>query len=309
MNVPPLRIYAKRLTTKGAFIGSQHQHPKMSNRLERLRKTKRYSHCDRQTPSYRLNSPVLPHANFVCSGQTDADRSVLNKDVVCIPPNRNASFSKQRLLHSLEDYDGAKMRRNVYEDVLFKVEDERFEVDIAIECNASAMKQIEPLSDEASSLKNGEERDGQPIGRLQYKIRNRSLGSVHVGAIARVYGEKGDEVVHHSLRNPVVALPIVFSRLRQKDAEWRRVRSVLMKHWRPVTDSNYRGSLDVLCYFYKRELEKSFGSESLLEVSSYNNSLFASYYLLSGLPKSQALPQTSQKTSRIPLSWRAAWRP
>ena len=138
---------------------------------------------------------------------------------------------------------------------------------MAIERNYSAMNQVEPLAEEVTMLKENEEKDSQPIGRLHYKLRSRSLPSNHVGAIARLYGEHGDEVIRHLSKNPISVLPIVFCRLREKDTEWRKARTEITKHWRAITEANYEGSLDVLCYFYRRELERSFGHEPLLEVS------------------------------------------
>jgi len=90
------------------------------------------------------------------------------------------------------------------------------EVDMAIERNASAMRILEPVAEEATRLREQEEKDGQPIGRLQYQMRHRSLNSIHIGAIARVYGESGEEVLQHLMRNPLVVVPIVFKRLRRR---------------------------------------------------------------------------------------------
>jgi len=70
---------------------------------------------------------------------------------------------------------------------MFKIEEERYEVDMAIERNTSTIRQIELLQEEALNLKEGEIRDEQPIGRFTYKLRQQSLGSTHIGSIARLY--------------------------------------------------------------------------------------------------------------------------
>jgi paired amphipathic helix protein Sin3a len=101
---------------------------------------------------------------------------------------------------------------------------------------------------------------------MTYSLRTRSLNNSQIHAIARLYGEKGDEVVQHLMKNPVAVLPIVYRRLRQKDAEWRRLRSELSKGWNAVLEANYEGSLDVLCSTYKKELERVVSPESLNEV-------------------------------------------
>lgn len=226
------------------------------------------SMCEEITPSYITYPSDYPYSKFYSfSGQSEEDEQVLNTDVLCVGTERRGSGPKHRLWNSPEDYDGIRARRNIYEEAMAKIEDERFEVDMAIERNASAMRQVEPLAEEVSMLRENEERDGQPIGRLNYKPRPRSLHSNHVGAIARLYGDRGDEILQHLMRNPIAVLPIVFKRLREKDSEWRRVRTEMSKQWRAVAETNFDASLDVLCYFYRREIERSFGSENLTDVS------------------------------------------
>ena len=162
-----------------------------------------------------------------------------------------------------------------------------YEMDMAIERNSSTLRQLHPLFDEIVALKEGEEKDGQPIGRMQYKFRSsgnsrdKSIGNIHVGAIARIYGDSGDEVIHHLVRNPIAVLPIVFKRIQQKDIEWRKVKASMVDEWRQIVKDNCEGSLDVLCHFFRREIERSFTSEQLIEVSS----LLARLYFLSPVEK------------------------
>lgn len=122
--------------------------------------------------------------------------ALLNCACFCISRDWADRDTKGECLpRSPEEYDGIKARRNAHEEVLARVEDEMHEVDMAIERNASAMRILEPVAEEATRLREQEEKDGQPIGRLQYQMRHRSLNSIHIGAIARVYGESGEEVL------------------------------------------------------------------------------------------------------------------
>ena len=168
---------------------------------------------------------------------------------------------------SPEEYNGPKVRRNTYEELLQRVEEERFEVDMAIERNASAMRKVEPYAEEVSMLRNNEENDGQPIGRLQYQLRTRSLDAKDLASIARLYGDDNGEIVLQLLaQNPMAVLPIVFTRLKQKDADWRAARADITKVWRTIqNEANLKGSLDVTCYFYRREIERSYNLDTLLE--------------------------------------------
>ena len=153
--------------------------------------------------------------------------------------------------------------------LLEQVENERFEVDMAIERNLSTCRLVEPYAEEVTRLREDEEKDGQPIVRLHYRLRPRSLHSSHIGAIARIYGERGDEVIHHLLRNPISVLPIVMKRLREKDTEWKKARTKMLEQWKLIAEANYEGSLDTLCYFYRREIERSCNNEVLLEVKIF----------------------------------------
>ena len=69
-----------------------------------------------------------------------------------------------------------------------------------------------------------------------------------------MYGDAGDEVVRHLAADPLAVLPIVFRRLRENDAEWRKVRNEMTLGWRRIMDLNYEGVMDVTCHFYKNEV-------------------------------------------------------
>jgi paired amphipathic helix protein Sin3a len=225
-----------------------------------------FSHCERPTPSYCAYPSDYPRSLFLSnSGQIESlDIAVLNNSVVCVGPERG---SRSSLSYSPESYDGVRIRKNAYEEALFKIEDERFEVDMAVERNALTMREIEPMAEEATRLRETEEKDGQPIGRLQYQLRPRTLNTTHINSIARVYGDLGDEVLQHLARNPLVVLPIVYQRLRQKDSEWRAAKNEMMDRWNVVVNANYEGSLDVKCYFSRKEVERCFSVEQLRQVS------------------------------------------
>jgi histone deacetylase complex regulatory component SIN3 len=226
------------------------------------------------TPSYRPYPNDYPHALFLAHpGQNQMDAMVLNEDVVCVDPlvgegggTRKAEQQRKRKMSpSIEESDGAKMRHNVYEEALFRIEDERYELDMAIERNSHALLRIEPFATEAHAFREQEEKDGQPIGRLRYQLHRYSLNTIHINAIGRIYGDRGDEILQHLVRNPLIVLPIVYERLKQKDAEWRSAKAELSRKWNAATEANYEGSMDHQCYFNRRLLEKSFAPSRLLD--------------------------------------------
>eukprot|EP00934_Nitzschia_sp_Nitz4_P006570 Nitzschia sp. Nitz4//scaffold106_size73319//51333//55917//NITZ4_005742-RA/size73319-augustus-gene-0.6-mRNA-1//1//CDS//3329532538//6560//frame0 len=219
-----------------------------------------YSGSEHPTPSYFSLPSDYPQELFMkYTGKTLRDQQVLNDTMICVGANNMPGTE------SPEDYDAIKIRRNAYEEAMFRIEDERFEVDMALERNAVAMRQIEPIAEEIAILRETEEKEGQPIGRLQYKLKPRSLNSIQINAIGRIYGDKGDEIIENIARNPLATIPIVYQRLRQKDVEWRTQKNNLIAKWDILTKANYEGCLDVLCYQNRREIEKSLSDDRLLE--------------------------------------------
>jgi paired amphipathic helix protein Sin3a len=203
------------------------------------------------SPSYAEYPKDYPHDLFMShTGQTEEDLQVLNSTLVSVGKDKTRMCA-------------VKARPNAYEEAMLRIEDERFECDMAIERNALAMRKTEPIAEEVQMLREGEEKDGQPIGRLQYKLNARTLNSIQINSIGRIYGDNGDEVIQYLVRNPLAVLPIIYQRLRQKDLEWRKQKSELMPRWKAGNDANYEGSLDNRCYFKRRALERSFGLEQL----------------------------------------------
>lgn len=117
-----------------------------------------------------------------CSGRTELCDSVLNDEWVSVPSGS-------------EDYSYTHYRKNQYEESLFKCEDDRFELDMLIETNASAVRVIEPLMEEAVNSRGN-------------KVSISGLKPIHFKAIERVYGDHGAEIVEHIKRAPRVALNV-----------------------------------------------------------------------------------------------------
>jgi paired amphipathic helix protein Sin3a len=220
-----------------------------------------FSRSQPVTPSYMKYPSDHPQKRYSHSGQSlwREDAAVLNTTVCSVGDMNSKRFS-------IEAYDGPSTRRNVYEEVLNKIEDERYEMDMAIERNFSTMRLIQPVADEVTALKEQEERDGQPIGRIHYKLMAKALGPNHIGAIARLYGDKGDEVVQLLSRNPIAVLPVVYKRLREKNEEWRAVRTEWNKQWKKAQADNFEGSFDVECHLKKRHLDQYLSSDHFISV-------------------------------------------
>jgi hypothetical protein len=200
--------------------------------------------CVRCTPSYRALPEGYPI--LACSERGRMERAVCNDQWVSVPTGS-------------EDFSFKLMRKNLYEEALFRCEDERYEVDMVVDNNATAIRALEPLAEEIYAL-----REHSRGIEWQFRLDRRSLGVLHLKAIARVYGEYGAEVLELLRKNPAGAIPVVLHRLKQKDEEWRRARAELSKVWKEVMEKNYPKSLDHRSFYFKQQDKKAVTVKQLL---------------------------------------------
>lgn len=196
-----------------------------------------FTSCQRCTPSYRHLPQGYPR--LACSERSRLEQEHLNDAWVSVPTGS-------------EDFSFKIMRKNQYEDSLFRCEDDRHEVDQCIEHNASTIRVLEPLAEEISALK-----EHTKSTEWQFRLDRRSLGVLHLKAIARVYGEHGHEILELLRKNPAGAIPIILTRLRSKDEEWKRARIELNKAWKRVHEENYYKSLDHRSFYFKQADKKA----------------------------------------------------
>jgi len=223
-----------------------------------------FSRCRKCGPSYRAlprDYPAPP-----CSQRSDIESKVLNNVWVSLP------------VGSEESYTFRHMRRNTYEETLFRVEDERFEIDMTIDSNTCTLALLEPFAQEMAQLsgddyhihrdkendsKANAERKGLGGKRFRYTFDPNILGVIHRNSITRIYGDAGPQMVKLLKNNPSVAIPIVVSRLRQKDIEFRAVRDRLNRHWREMAQSNYYKSLDHRCLTWRTTDKRAISNRTL----------------------------------------------
>lgn len=83
--------------------------------------------CERNGLSYRRRPRQYKLKD--CTGRTELDASVLNDDWISRPTGEEGGFKSSR--------------KNEYEELLFKCEDDRFEWDLTTERNAAAARALE----------------------------------------------------------------------------------------------------------------------------------------------------------------------
>ncbi|XP_077237908.1 paired amphipathic helix protein Sin3-like 3 [Tasmannia lanceolata] len=205
------------------------------------------STCEQCTPSYRRlpkNYPTPPVSHW-----TELATAVLNDHWVSVTSGS-------------EDYSFKHMRKNQYEESLFRCEDDRFELDILIESANATTKRVEELL----------EKMHDNTIRVENPIRIEDhFTALNIRCIERLYGDHGLDVMDVLRKNAGLALPVILSRLKQKQEEWTRCRSDFNKGWAEIYAKNYHKSLDHRSFYFKQQDTRSLSAKALLaEIKEIN---------------------------------------
>ena len=203
-----------------------------------------YATCKRYGASYRALPKNYPQPK--CSGRTQLCREVLNDTWVSFP-----SWS--------EDSTFVTSKKTQYEEYISKCEDERYELDVVIETNLATIRVLEAVDKKLSRL--------SPDERSKHRLDDNLGGTsatIHQRAIRRIYGDKAAEIIDGLKKNPVVAVPIVLRRLKNKEEEWREAQKSFNKIWREQNERYYLKSLDHQGISFKQNDIKFLRSKNLL---------------------------------------------
>ncbi|XP_064645253.1 paired amphipathic helix protein Sin3a-like isoform X2 [Lineus longissimus] len=203
-----------------------------------------YASCKRYGASYR----ALPKTYMQpkCSGRTPLCKETLNDTWVSFP-----SWS--------EDSTFVTSRKTQFEEHIYRCEDERFELDVVIETNLSAIRVLEGVQKKMHRMSSEE--------AAKFKLDNCLGGTsdvLHRKAIQRIYGDKAPDIIDGLKKNPVVAVPLVLRRLKAKEEEWREAQRGFNKIWREQNEKYYLKSLDHQGINFKQNDVKSIRSKALL---------------------------------------------
>ncbi|KAI9260819.1 hypothetical protein BY458DRAFT_478371 [Sporodiniella umbellata] len=198
-------------------------------------------------PSYR-SVPENWKDQQKCSGRDDLCKQVLNDEYVSHPT------------WASEDGGFVASKKNIFEESLHRVEEERYDYDMNIEANLNTISLLEPISKRIQSMPDEEKESFElPVG----------LGgpskTIYQRIIKKIYGkEQGAEVIEILHSQPLQTVPIVLKRLRQKDEEWRKSQREWNKVWREIEIKNYYKSLDYQGVNFKNSDRKSMSVKALV---------------------------------------------
>ncbi|XP_042052959.1 paired amphipathic helix protein Sin3-like 5 isoform X2 [Salvia splendens] len=198
------------------------------------------SNCESCTPSYKPlpeNFPV-PTASW----RTKIGDEVLNDRWVSVTSGS-------------EDYSFKHMQKNQYEEILSRCEDDRFELDMLLDSVNATAKRVEELLDNMNAHTNKME--------SSVCIENR-LSAIHLRCIERLYGDHGLDVMDVLKKNAPLSLPVILTRLKQKQEEWARCHADFNKVWAEICSKNYHKSLDYRSFYFKQQDTKNLTAKALL---------------------------------------------
>ncbi|XP_018457757.1 paired amphipathic helix protein Sin3-like 5 [Raphanus sativus] len=198
------------------------------------------SECAQCSPSYRL----LPDDYLIQipSYRNKLGEKVLNDHWVSVTSGS-------------EDYSFKHMRKNQYEESLFRCEDDRFELDMLLESVNAAINRVEALLEK---INNNTISIETPICIKEH------LSELNLRCIERLYGDYGLDVMDFLKKNSHIALPVILTRLKQKQEEWARCRSDFRKVWAEVYAKNHHKSLDHRSFYFKQQDSKNLSTKGLV---------------------------------------------
>ncbi|KAL1218756.1 Paired amphipathic helix protein Sin3-like 5 [Cardamine amara subsp. amara] len=196
--------------------------------------------CAKCSPSYRLLPADYPIQ--IPSYRNSLGDKVLNDHWVSVTSGS-------------EDYSFKHMRKNQYEESLFRCEDDRFELDMLLESVSAAIKRVESL---VEKINNNTISLDTPINIKEH------LTELNLRCIERLYGEYGLDVMDLLNKNSHVASPVILSRLKQKQEEWARCRIDFRKVWAEVYAKNHHKSLDHRSFYFKQQDSKNLSTKGLV---------------------------------------------
>lgn len=184
------------------------------------------SNCRGLGPSYRM----LPKRERlrICSGRDETCHQVLNDEWVSHPT------------WASEDSGFIAHRKNIFEESLHRIEEERHDYDINIEACSRTIQLLEPIAQQLNMM--------TPDERSTFTLP-RGIGgqseTIYQRVIKKIYDrERGCKVIDDMFRRPDAVIPVLLGRLKMKCEEWKASQREWEKVWREQTNKIFWKSLD-----------------------------------------------------------------
>lgn len=164
-----------------------------------------FSNCQEYGPSYRSVPKSWQVQN--CSGRDTLCWEVLNDAYVSHPT------------WASEDGGFIASKKNLFEEALHRIEEERYDYDLNIEANLNTISLLEPIAKKIAAMSSEEEKNNF---KLPPGLGGPSK-TIYQRTIKKIYGkEQGASVIDMLHTNPAQTVPVILKRLKQKDDEWKK---------------------------------------------------------------------------------------
>jgi paired amphipathic helix protein Sin3a len=109
-------------------------------------------------------------------------------------------------------------KKNLFEEALNRVEEERYGYDINIETTLNTISLLEPIAKKIAAMNKDEKNNFKLSPGLGGPSK-----AIYQRILKMIYGnEKGLAVVDKLHNNPSQVVPVILKRLKQMDEEWKR---------------------------------------------------------------------------------------
>lgn len=179
------------------------------------------SNCRGLGPSYRL----LPkrERQKPCSGRDELCNAVLNDEWASHPT------------WASEDSGFIAHRKNVHEEGLHRIEEERHDYDYNIEACSRTIQLLEPLATQLRRLDDHAQRSFVLPAGLGGQSE-----TIYKRIIMKLYGrEKGAEVITTLHERPYQVIPVLLNRLKERLETWKMAQREWEKVWREQTQKMF----------------------------------------------------------------------
>lgn len=144
-----------------------------------------------------------------------------------------------------EDFSFKVMRKNQYEEHLFNSEDERFELDMAINGYDTSIQMLEEIRQEATM-----EREG-------YKFNRDKYSTIKFKAIKEAYGEVSKGMIENLSIQPLRTTEFMLKRLKGYRDSCLLQKQQLNEIWKNLCENNFYKSLDHKSFYFRQSEKKS----------------------------------------------------
>jgi paired amphipathic helix protein Sin3a len=190
----------------------------------------------------------IQEIRLATSGRDQLARSVLNDEWVSHPT------------WASEEAGFVAHKKNSFEEVIHRCEDERHEYQIQLEGLSRTIGILEPLATRLNEM--------IPEERTQLRLRPDLGGQsrwIYMRTLKKVYGKDAGTEIYQALQEaPAVAVPVVLARLKQKNDEWRRAQREWSHTWRQVDARNFYKSLDHTGINFKQNDKKTITTKAFV---------------------------------------------